>query len=256
LTYRKRQQLDANQRLSVDNQAFLREVSEARQLIGWPQVVQQEMQLATNQLDVLRWKVAASYARSKPRLDGVLEESFWHQAPPMVLTDWQSDQLLQPPLIRWGYDASYLYFGIEVPRVEGSAAQKLVERREYDSELSLVDHIHIWLDTDRDYSTAIELAVSEDGRTYDRCCGDKSYNPKWHVSVRPESNRWTAEVAIELPQLTQETMLAGSAWAVSASRKHPNGQAQSWSQLRTHTHQPYGSGLLLFIPEDTSELSP
>ena len=90
------------------------------------------------------------------------------------------------------------------------------------------------------------MAVAADGRTYDRCCGEAEYNPKWHVSVRNDSSHWYAELAIELSELTCTAELADTAWAVSARRWQPTQSSQSWSRLRSHTPYLHGSGLLLF----------
>src|SRR5690606_18030596 len=117
------------------------------------------------------------------------------------------------------------------------------ERRGYDADLAAVDHVQLTLDTDRDYSTAIELGISADGRTYDRCCGYAEYNPKWHVSVQSQPQQWTVELAVELADLTCQTELPGTAWAVSARRLQPSHATQSWSRLRTHVPYLHGSGL-------------
>ena len=123
--------------------------------------------------------------------------------------------------LRWAFDQEYLYIGIVAPRTD-SSPPPLVESRGYDADLEAVDHVQLTLDTDRDYCTAIELGISADGRTYDRCCGYVQYNPKWHVSVRAQPQQWTAELAIELADLTCQTQLPGTAWAVSARRQQPN----------------------------------
>jgi hypothetical protein len=92
------------------------------------------------------------------------------------------------------------------------------------------------------------LAVSADGRTFDRCCGSAEYNPKWHVWVASTADRWTAELAIGLTELTCQPEVAGNAWAISARRPHPQGEPQSWSQLRSHQPNLHAAGLLLFGP--------
>lgn len=224
-----------------------------QQMVGWPQMATQEMALAANQTEQLRWRVTAYATSQPPILDGTLNDSCWSRAEPMQLTALstpdQSSAQLQPTTIRWSYDESYLYLAIVTPHQSGSAPAPVVQRRGYDADLSQVDHVQLVLDTDRDYSTAIELAVSADGRTYDRCCGMSEYNPKWHVAVQSGLDHWSAEVAIELQELTLDTQLIQQAWAVSARRLHPTGTSQSWSQLRTHAPYLHASGLMLFTDE-------
>ncbi len=222
------------------------EASSARQLLGWPQVVQQELRFQTNQVDQLKWVALAARAERAPVLDGELREPMWNRVPAMRLS--AIDQNAGPPTtLRWAYDEHYLYIGAECMRHEATEPSVLKRVRTYDSDLSGLDHVRVSLDTDRDYNTAIEMAVAEDGGTFDRCCGLAAYNPKWHVYVQPERSRWTAEIAIELTSLTTNTDLVGRAWATSALRTGPNGPPQSWSQIKTHQPQLHGSGLLLFM---------
>ncbi len=233
----------------------LNELARTTQLIGWPQMAAQELSLATEQVEKLRWKVTAANAMQPPLLDAVLDDPCWNHAQLMLLTALDDPRApstsvgqVGPTTIRWAYDANYLYVAIVSPHQSGSGPPPLVLRRGYDADLSRCDHVQLLLDTDRDYCTAIELAVSADGRTYDRCCGTTTYNPKWHVSVRSSNTEWTAELAIGLDQLTQFNNSPPSAWAVSARRLHPTGVSQSWSQLRSHQPYLHASGLLLFEP--------
>ncbi len=223
----------------------------ARQLVGWSQMAEQELALATNHTSHLRWKIEATAASQPPLLDGQLDDACWNTAPAMLLTTLNDAQAAAPQpdtMLRWSYDRDYLYVCISSPHQPGSAAPNVVQQRGYDADLSDVDHVHLLLDTDRDYCTAVELAIAADGRTYDRCCGDAQYNPKWHVCVQTNANNWTAEMAIALNELTTRTNVAGEAWAVSARRLHPTGTSQSWSQLRSHSPYLHASGLLIFRP--------
>jgi hypothetical protein len=110
--------------------------------------------------------------------------------------------------------------------------------------LSEQDHVVFTLDSDRDYSTSIELAVAQDGRTYDRCCGRQQFDPKWHVAVKNYQDVWTAELAIDIRYLTTKAKLAGEAWAVSAARKRVNSGPLGLSSA-PHLSE---ADLLLFVP--------
>ncbi|WP_145072760.1 hypothetical protein [Aureliella helgolandensis] len=221
-------------------------------LIGWPQVARQELLLRSNQTGQLRWLALAVRADQPPLLDGVLSESFWNQVPALQLTSIASDpasESEQPALIRIAYDSDYLYVAVHCFREQSDGNSSRLKRvRTYDSDLSETDRVELLFDVDRDYSTAIELAISEDGRTCDRCDGVAGFNPKWHVFARPETHEWTAEIAIELSSLTTEKSVMGQAWALSVRRHRPQGNSQSWSQLQTHRSLLQASGLLLFAP--------
>lgn len=216
-----------------------------RQLVGWPQIAFQELQFELHQTRQLKWTAQAQRAFQRPRLDGQLTESCWSGAPTTEMTGLAGDE--QPAKIRWAFDQRYLYIGIECEKPSGASALPVQRIRNYDSDISGQDHVHLMLDTDRDYLSAIELGVAEDGRTFDRCAGMPEFNPKWHVSVDSQSERWTAEVAVELAHLTRRENIAGDAWAISARRLRPTGESQSWSQLKTHKPRMNGSGLLMFM---------
>jgi photosystem II stability/assembly factor-like uncharacterized protein len=222
----------------------------APQLVGWSQMAAQELALATNRTSQLRWKIDAVPSSQPPLLDGQLDDACWNDLSSMRLTTLgdarEGATSLPDTKLRWAYDQTYLYVCISSPHLPGNFPPSVVQQRGYDADLSQIDHVHLLLDSDRDYCTAIELAIAADGRTYDRCCGVAQYNPKWHVCVRSTADSWTAEVAIALKELTTRTNVSGDAWAVSARRLHPTGVSQSWSQLRSHYPFLHASGLLIF----------
>ncbi len=222
----------------------------APQLVGWSQMAAQELAIATSRTSQLRWKIDAAASSQPPLLDGRLDDVCWNGMPSMLLKTLDDAQVDAAPLpdtkLCWAYDQTYLYICISSPHLPGISPPSVVQQRGYDADLSQVDHVHLLLDSDRDYCTAIELAIAADGRTFDRCCGEAQYNPKWHVCVQSTADSWTAEVAIAFKELTTRTNLSGDAWAVSARRLHPTGVSQSWSQLRSHQPYLHASGLLIF----------
>lgn len=176
-------------------------------------MAEQELSLLIDTTSELRWTVRARSTTQPPLLDGKLDELFWQQTNKMELTDF--DNQSSATQIRWAYDPEYLYVGIVVPSSVAQATP-VVQHREYDADLQGVDHVHLLLDTDRDYCTAVELAIAADGRTFDRCCGYREYNPKWHVSVGSQSEQWTAELAIRLDDLTGHDRLWGRLGRIGA----------------------------------------
>ncbi len=238
-------------------------------LAGWPQVARQELLLAHGRPEQLRWIAFAVDTKERPRLDGVLDEAMWSTCPPMQLVT-SAKQMLAPESISsvsqfsnssgqsptdaakvfWSYDDRYLYIGIDAPQTASFKQGPPPKLRRYDNNLSAMDHLHFTLDTDRDYSSAIELGVSAMGETFDRCCGLPSYNPKYAVAVpsAPVAGRWTAEIAIRIEDLTTHRSLSGRAWAVAAHRRNPVGATESWSTMVTEQAALQSAGLLLFVP--------
>lgn len=215
------------------------------QLVSWNQAAKQEISLLGEQGPQLRWSIQADYALKPPRLDGDFSESIWQNGTEMRLTD-INQTLENPTTILWAYDKDYLYLGLHCPTPSKKQPTKVAEQRYYDADLDGIDHVVLTIDVDRDYSTAIELAIAENGLTYERCAGFQNYNPKWYVHVTNQVKHWRAEIAIPLKELTHAEIQPGTIWAVSARRLNPSDGPQSWSQIKTHRQLLEASGILIF----------
>ena len=160
-----------------------------------------------------------------------------------------NDETDSPATVRWSFDERYLYIAIDSPRDGRTVTSSASRLRKHDSDLESTDHVHFVLDTDRDYASAVELGVSSEGETFDRCCEMIHYNPQYAVAVpaSPRSDRWVAEIAIRLTDLTTRTALTGQAWAVSAHRRSLHGETQSWSSILGEQPSLQSAGLLLFV---------
>jgi photosystem II stability/assembly factor-like uncharacterized protein len=244
-------------RTAPNSMASLEPIAGLSALAGWPQAAQQEILLAGGRPEQLRWIAFAIATANRPRLDGLLDEPMWAASPPMQLMPSRQAATVaaetlatRPATVRWAFDETYLYIAVDSPREPQSHAHRAQRLRKYDSDLRASDHVHLMLDTDRDYASAIELAVSSAGETFDRCCGLTGFNPQYAVAVpeSPQPERWTAEIAIRLSDLTTQTSLIGRAWAISAHRLPVNGENESWSSMLTEQVAPQSAGLLLFVP--------
>lgn len=213
----------------------------------WSRVAAQERRFRSNRFKELAWLAMAVRTESRPTLDGELDEPFWTSVAAMQLPGPDSTS---PSLLHWAYDAKYLYLGIQCtqPTLDAGQANPVKRIRDYDSNLAGQDYVQVTLDTDRDYSTSIQLAIAEDGRTYDRCDGVPAFNPKWHVFVESGAGTWTAEIAVELAHLTTRGSLVGDAWAVTAQRVLGDGRFRNWGHAQTREVLPQDAGLLLLLP--------
>jgi photosystem II stability/assembly factor-like uncharacterized protein len=257
LTFKRHPQLRSNPQMQMllaknfresNNETGLRnvlsEVASQTQMIAWSQAAKQELALLDQQESQLRWLARASKATSLPTLDGLFDEPFWQNENNMSLTSLTAQQ--SPTEISWAYDLEYLYLAIRCPFEPNQIATPLAKVRFHDSDLQGLDHVELMIDVDRDYVSTIDLAIAENGLTYDRCMDQSSFNPKWHVKVASAPGVWHAEVAIKLDTLVDEIPKSGACWAVSARRVRPDRAPQSWSQLRTHQRLPEAAGILLF----------
>ncbi|MDX1929485.1 MAG: YCF48-related protein [Pirellulaceae bacterium] len=246
-----RERLGNTRGASMPN-GLLESIAGLNAIAGWPQVAKQELLLANDHPEQLRWVGFAVATATRPLLDGVLDEPMWSACPPMKLTRANQNSTNgteTPALVRWSFDDRYLYIAIDSPREDRSNLNRAPKLRKYDSDLEAADHIHFVLDTDRDYASAIELGVSSEGETFDRCCGITQYNPQYAVAVpdAPLPERWVAEIAIPISDLTTKADLTSQAWAVSAHRRSLRGETQSWSSMLSDQPSLQSAGILLFV---------
>lgn len=186
----------------------------------------------------------------RPYLDGELTDALWQNA---AFTELAGTTTPDSPAttIRWAYDTDYLYLAVSASSSAVQQAAPLVTTRSHDADLSSMQRVEIKLDTDRDYQSVIHLAIGENGETFDRCSGFRSYNPKWHVAVSRAEDSWTAEIAIPRDSLT-ESDWTGSAWGLTAEYHRGNQKLQSWGDARAdiaNRDSDASRGILFFATE-------
>ncbi|MCC6509327.1 MAG: hypothetical protein IT423_09485 [Pirellulaceae bacterium] len=261
----------------VPDAGALQLMAQATNLAGWQQAADQEAVLASGRATLPAWTARAVRAVEPPRLDGKPNDACWQAAQTIELTSpfHQVEQTVGPAKVRFCYDADYLYVWMECPQAPNWQGQQPPDSkapRRYDMNLDGSDHVVFSLDTDRDYTSACELAVNEAGQTYDRCCLSSHWNPHWYVDVDlisvthnqagldtqtglvsqagpgSQPGKWSAEFAVKLSDLTMAPSVAGRVWAISVFRYLPQWDVQSWSQLRSYNPRQQGNGLLMFLP--------
>ena len=224
---------------------WLEIVAGERSLDGYSQAAANELRLLSGQSNFLSRALKASRASQPPLLDGKLDDEVWSHATAGELANGYEGPEHAPAHVKFGYDDQYLYLAIECPRRQRSTVDREQRKRHYDMNLVGTDHVHILLDTDRDYATSHELGINEFGETYDRCLGFQEWNPACFVWVDRRQDCWRAEAAISLKDLTMRDDLAGRAWAISVFRFVPQQGIESWNNGALQRPLPQGSGLLL-----------
>jgi hypothetical protein len=197
--------------------------------------------------------LACVRALTKPRLDGVLDDSLWQQAKPAVLQSAQHDDGDWPAAAMLAYDAEFLYIAAhcrELPTAAGSAAEmgggSRLPERPRDADLGAHDRIEVLLDIDRDFTTYYRLAMDHRGWTSDSCWGDSTWDPKWFVAARRGPGAWTVEAAIPLKELVDRPPPPGGTWAIGIQRVAPGVGFQSWTTPAAVSVLPDGFGYLVF----------
>lgn len=157
----------------------------------------------------------------RPRLDGVLSDQCWQQAPEIQLTGGGSADGTTNSLVMLSWDPKFLYFAGHLPTVDDIQPETEKFDRTHDEADMTADHIELRLDIDRDYSTAWHFVVDSAGRTSDRCWQFDNWNPRWYVATQRDRTGWRFEVAIPVQELQSHPLEAGAGWAVSVRRVVP-----------------------------------
>lgn len=191
------------------------------------------------------WRVGQTAER--PHLDGQLNEAFWLNARPIVLSSSLHDDAEWPATAAMAYDSEFLYLGIKCRKVPGiKYADVPPGTRTHDADLKPHDRVELLLDIDRDFATYYRLCIDQRGWTSEACWGDVTWNPTWYVAPQRDDQGWTAEVAIPFAELTSQSPEAGKAWAAGLQRIVPGAGFQSWTQPAGTTILPEGFGYLIF----------
>jgi photosystem II stability/assembly factor-like uncharacterized protein/tetratricopeptide (TPR) repeat protein len=232
---------------------FYRMQSRNEQRDAWWTCAQGELRLADPKSRPLKPILECVKAKTRPHLDGRLDDAVWRQAKPVVLHSAQHDDGDWPATVMLAYDAEFLYVAIRCREPPGAAAPS-AERadgsppppRPRDADLSRHDRVELFLDIDRDFSTYYRLAVDHRGWPNDSCWGDSTWDPTWFVAARREDGAWTAEAAIPLAELTGRPPQLHDIWAIGIQRIVPGVGFQSWTTPAAVSVLPDGFGYLMF----------
>jgi hypothetical protein len=187
-------------------------------------------------------------AAAKPRLDGRLEEPLWQAAEVVELRSHQRDDAEWGGVAMLAYDDEFLYIGVSCTRAAGFRYDAADRPRSRDADLSNRDRVELVLDVDRDFATYYRLAIDHRGWTSESCWHDATWNPAWFVAAGGDDKAWTAEAAIPLVELVNESPAPAAAWAVGVQRVVPGIGFQSWSEPASPEIVPEGFGYLIFQP--------
>lgn len=189
-------------------------------------------------------------AAAKPRLDGVLDETFWQNAAPIVLTEGgrkAEDLEFSPAKVRLARDAEFFYLAVEVQKARGGDYPADTRPRSHDADLSARDRVTLRLDRDRDYASFFELTVDHRGWTNDSCFAAANWNPQWFVAARDDGESWTVEAAIAWSELGGSPA-RDAVWVLGLRRTVPEVGEQHWPETADSSSGlgPADLGLLRF----------
>jgi photosystem II stability/assembly factor-like uncharacterized protein len=182
----------------------------------------------------------------KPRLDGRLDDPMWRVASEATLNNELDVGGFGAASVRFAYDDAYLYVAVRCEKCREIRYVAETMARPRDADVDAREHFELWLDVDRDYRTAYQLAVDHRGWTSDRCWDSPAWNPTWYVAADGDDEVWTVEAAIRWTDLVEIRPAAGDAWAVVLRRIVPRVGIESWRPQPGERPAAHEFGLLRF----------
>ena len=173
---------------------------------------------------------AAKLVGAPPRIDGVLDDGAWLQAPPItdfvqkIPVEGAAPSVLTE--VRILYDDHGLYVGARLRRPDPNAIRTSITRRDGDSDAEVFT---ISLDPYFDRRTAYSFSVSSGGVRGDAYHAQDSedsgreaqYDPVWDAHARVDAEGWTAEMHIPFSQL-RFNAAAEQTWGLELTRNIPD----------------------------------
>ena len=204
-----------------------------------------------NTTTVRRPHWTASRARSKPYLDGLLDDACWREKTNSIELADRNGATDTATRIQTCFDQQYLYFGIRCQKADGVAYPPTPAARKRDTELDQYDRVQISIDIDRDYATSYRLTVDSRGCTHDQLWMDPNWDPVWYVAKTETETHWMCELAIPLDTLSDQKRTTERLWACGVQRVIPGKGFQSWTEPASLKGDPAGFGhLQLPLPID------
>lgn len=164
--------------------------------------------------------VKAERTKTKPKLDGKLDDEVWKLSVPICHQSGSSLAATESgnsSEVRFAYDDQFLYVAISNGILKSDRVP-MAESRERDADQKGFDRVEFALDLDRSGGeTAYRFCVDQRGCLSESCWGDKGWNPKWFVAFEQNELGWTAEIAIPLAELTH-TPVSGSVWGLELTK--------------------------------------
>ena len=197
------------------------------------------------------------YSATRPYLDGKLKDECWTSSgQPVVLKNaigTTGDEYATKVAIT--HDKEFLYLAIHCEHPKSDPV-KPIGKRERDMDLKNHDRVSLFLDLDRDYSTAYHFQFDRRGAAKESCWNDPRWNPSWFVAVHQEETYWQAEIAIPRGALTGDHFMQGRPWCCNVMRVVPGEGVQSWSLpagVPETNPRLEGMGMLLFLPQPNAQ---
>jgi hypothetical protein len=192
--------------------------------------------------------VALRVPNESVRLDGLLEEAVWKDAPPI------EDFVQKEPVegatptegmeVRLVYDDNAIYVGARMFSSQPGAIQAPMSRRD---DVEEAEYVLLSLDTYLDRRTAYTFGVTASGVRLDEYHSsdsefntDENFDPVWQARARIDEESWTAEFWLPFSQL-RFTEAEEMVWGLNIHRWIPTRNEDDYWVLVPRTERGWAS---------------
>jgi hypothetical protein len=209
-------------------------------------------QKGLNLLSKFNLAVYARRLRPPPHIDGDLGDACWKKATVIDSLYLRLDRVFRPKRatgrseIFVGYTGESFYIALKAYK---NRKDIVAAHRGRDSNVWRDDSLEMFLDTNRDYRTYIQICVNSLGEYFDMSQKQRTaYNGEFRTAAKVEENFWSVEIEIPYKELGASKPQKGTIWGFNAisTRMGVDAQQAQWVPTYGNPHNPSRFGFLIF----------
>jgi hypothetical protein len=204
----------------------------------------------------------APMAKTPPKIDGVLDDACWKDAPVVSGFIWynKAEKMPVQTSFRVIYDAANLYFGVtcDEPRMDLLNPKPAP----HDSmEVFQTEAIELFIEPQHGSGDYYQVAANAAGAVYDSHRTDPTWDSGAVAVAGRQKNAWTLEVAIPWKGMGVNRVESGMNMSFNVCRDRTLADAREWScwaQVAANFHDPahFANLALSPTPEQLGKLGP
>jgi hypothetical protein len=188
-------------------------------------------------------------AAKPPVIDGKLDDDAWQSSPvfsKFVTADASSPAKFATE-VRSSHDRENLYLSFRCH--EPNLAGLVINVNERDGHVYMDDSVEIFLDTNLDRKTYLQLVFNPAAVAYDAIGKSSAWNGLFAAKAGREAEAWTLEVAVPWATLQMEPPTPGQRIGFEVVRNRvQSGERTQWSPTYGDNHLPQQYGTLIIGP--------
>lgn len=195
--------------------------------------------------------LAAPRATAAPHIDGDLGDAAWRNARVIDTFHLTAGERMNPvkfpTTARVMFDETHLYVAFECVEPDVAGLRSAAKRHD-DPDIEFDDRVEVFLDVGHDHRRYWELAVNPAGVQFDQaafyryhqsrtCDFFPEQNLFWRAKTKVGTDRWTAEIAIDVTSLGLTRLDEGATWGFNLARVRRPG-IRHGEEVRNHPPGP------------------